>query len=267
MSTTLRQPRAAPPRFERPSLFAWAILVVFLAFFLQGFADAGISLERLGRGASNLGRFLSMAWPPATGRLDVVARAMLETLNMAVVGVAFGVILSLPMALLCAANTTPHPAVRVLAVTIVSTLRTIPDLIWALIFVVAVGLGPLAGILAIVMDTIGFCGRFFAERIEETNPRPGMALSAAGASRSAVVAGAILPECFPSFVATSLFSVEKAVRSAVVLGLVGAGGIGVELTSAMNLFRYREAMTIILVILVVVIVVEQIAGAIRRRII
>lgn len=266
MTPTAAQ-RSAPPRFERPSLFAFVVVFVFLAFFLQGFLDADISAERLSRGVSNLGRFFSQAWPPSTGRLDVIARAMLETLNMAVVGVAFGVILSLPVALLCAANTTPHPLVRVAAVTLVSVLRTIPDLIWALIFVVAVGLGPLAGILAIIMDTIGFCGRFFAERIEETNPKPGMALTAAGASRSSVVAGAILPECFPSFVATSLFSVEKAVRSAVVLGLVGAGGIGVELTSAMNLFRYREAMTIIIVVLVVVIVVEQIAGAIRRRII
>ncbi len=132
---------------------------------------------------------------------------------------------------------------------------------------VAVGLGPLAGILAIIMDTIGFCARFFAERIEEIDPRPATALSAAGASRGAVMAGAILPECFPSFVATSLVSVEKAVRSAVVLGLVGASGIGVELTSAMNLFRYKEALTIILVVLVVVIAVEQLAGAIRRRVI
>lgn len=256
-----------PPRFERPSLFVWVVILVFLAFFIQGFTQAGISVDRLVRGTSNLGRFLGMAFPPSTARLDVIARAMLETLNMAVVGVTFGVILSLPMAMLCARNTTPHPIVRLIAVNIVATLRTIPDLIWALIFVVAVGLGPLAGILAIIMDTIGFCARFFSERIEETNPKPGMALRAAGASRSAVVAGAILPECFPSFVATSLFSVEKAVRSAVVLGLVGAGGIGVELTSAMNLFRYNEALTIILAILIVVIAVEQVAGAIRRRVI
>lgn len=257
----------APPRFERPSLFVWVVVLVFLAFFVQGFTQAGISVERLAQGASNLGRFLGQAFPPSVSRLDVIARAMLETLNMAVVGVTFGVILSLPMALLCARNTTPHPVVRIIAVNLVATLRTIPDLIWALIFVVAVGLGPLAGILAIVMDTIGFCARFFSERIEETNPKPGMALQAAGASRSAVVVGAILPECLPSFVATSLFSVEKAVRSAVVLGLVGAGGIGVELTSAMNLFRYNEALTIILFVLVVVIAVEQVAAAIRRRVI
>ncbi len=262
-----RNSSGAPPRVERPSLFVWVIVLIFLAFFIQGFMQAGISVDRLVRGTSNLGRFFGSAFPPSLGRLDVIARAMLETLNMAIVGVTFGVILSLPMALLCARNTTPHPLVRIVAVNIVATLRTIPDLIWALIFVVAVGLGPLAGILAIIMDTIGFCARFFSERIEETNPKPGMALRAAGASRSAVVAGAILPECFPSFVATSLFSVEKAVRSAVVLGLVGAGGIGVELTSAMNLFRYNEALTIILVILVVVVGVEQLAGTVRRRII
>ncbi len=267
MPMLLTGTRLAPPRFKRPSLFTWTIVFLFLAFFLQGLWNANISLQRLGQGVNNLGQFFAMALPPATGRLDVVARAMLETLNMAIVGVTFGVLLSLPMALLCAANTTPHAVIRVMAVTILSTLRTIPDLIWALIFVVAVGLGPLAGILAIVMDTIGFAGRFFAQRIEEINPRPGIALKAAGASRMAVIAGAIIPECFPSFVATSLFAVEKSVRSAVVLGLVGAGGIGVELTSAMNLFRYREALTIIIVVLVVVIVVEQIAGAIRRRVI
>ncbi|MDO5646487.1 phosphonate ABC transporter, permease protein PhnE [Paracoccus sp. (in: a-proteobacteria)] len=256
-----------PVRFNRPPALIFVIILIFAAFFIQGLSSAGISTDRLIRGSSNLGRFLGSAFPPSMARIDVIAKSMWETLNMAVVGVTFGVILSLPMALLCARNTSPHWTVRIVAVNIVSTLRTIPDLIWALIFVVAVGLGPLAGILAIVMDTIGFCARFFAERIEETNPRPGTALRAAGASRGAVVGAAILPECFPSFVATSLFSVEKAVRSAVVLGLVGAGGIGVELTSAMNLFRYNEALTIILVILIVVIAVEQIAQMIRRRII
>ncbi len=258
---------SAPNRFKSPSIFIWVVIVSFAAFFLQGMASADISVQRLIRGSANLGQFFASATPPSTARFDVIARSMLETLNMAIVGVTFGVLLSLPIALLCARNTSPNALVRVAMINIVATMRTIPDLIWALIFVVAVGLGPLAGILAIIMDTIGFCARFFSERIEEINPKPGTALKASGASRTAVVTGAILPECFPSFVATSLYSVEKAVRSAVVLGLVGAGGIGVELTSAMNLFRYREALTIILVILVVVIAVEQVAKAIRKRII
>lgn len=257
----------APQRFSSPSLFTWILLVIFLALFIQGVQGAEVTLERLWRGTLNLGEFLGEAFPPDFRRIEFIARAMLETLNMALVGVTFGVLLSLPMALLCASNTTPHAVVRTFAKMVVATLRTIPDLIWALIFVVAVGLGPLAGILAIIMDTIGFCARFFAERIEEVDPRPGRALMAIGGSRTAIVGGAILPECLPSFTGTSLYAVEKAVRSAVVLGLVGAGGIGVELTSAMNLFRFQEACTIILVILVVVIGVEQVTAMIRKRVI
>lgn len=258
---------SAPPRLERPSAIAFILLVGLAAFFLTGLQGANISPERLIRGVSNLGTFFGEAMPPNFSRWDVIATAMLETFQMAIVGVVFGVILSLPMALLCARNTSPHPVVRVISLNIVATLRTVPDLVWALIFVVAVGLGPLAGILAIIMDTIGFCARFFSERIEEVDPGPGQALAATGASRSGVICGAILPECTPSFVATSLFSVEKAVRSAVVLGLVGAGGIGVELSASMNLFRYDQALTVILAILVVVIGVEQISAWIRKRVI
>ncbi|MCE8026430.1 MULTISPECIES: phosphonate ABC transporter, permease protein PhnE [Halomonadaceae] len=258
---------SAPPRLERPSAIAFILLIGLAAFFLTGLQGANINPERLIRGVSNLGTFFGEAMPPNFSRWDVIATAMLETFQMAIVGVVFGVILSLPMALLCARNTSPHPVVRVISRNIVATLRTVPDLVWALIFVVAVGLGPLAGILAIIMDTIGFCARFFSERIEEVDPGPGQALAATGASRSGVICGAILPECTPSFVATSLFSVEKAVRSAVVLGLVGAGGIGVELSASMNLFRYDQALTVILAILVVVIGVEQISAWIRKRVI
>lgn len=255
-----------PSRFESPSISTWLIAIVLLAFFVNGFASANITGDRLVNGVSNLGIFLGDAFPPNFSRVDVIAKAMLETFQMAIVGVVFGVILSLPMALLCARNTTPHPIVRVIAINLVSAFRTIPDLVWALVFVIAVGLGPLAGILAIVMDTIGFCARFFAERVEEIDPGPSRALNAIGARRSSVVMGAVIPECLPSFVATSLFSVEKAVRSAVVLGLVGAGGIGVELSASMNLFRYDQALTVILAILIVVIGVERVSGMIRRKI-
>src|SRR5690554_4829123 len=255
---------SAPPRLERPSPIAFILLLAFAAFFISGFSSADIHSDRLLRGVMNLGTFFGEALPPDFARWDVIAMAMLETFQKAIVGVVFGVILSLPMALLCARNTSPHPVIRVIARNLVATLRTVPDLVWALIFVVAVGLGPLAGILAIIMDTIGFCARFFSERIEEVDPGPGQALAATGASRSGVVCGAILPEFTPSFVATSLFSVVNAVRSAVVLGLVGAGGIGVELSAAVSLFRYDQDLTVILGIILVVIGVEQVRSWIRK---
>ena len=124
-----------------------------------------VTLERWLRGVVNLSHFFGRAFPPDLSNLDVLAWSMFETLNIAIVGVTIGVILSLPFALLSARNTTAS-WVRTLTRFIVSTMRTIPDLIWALIFVVAVGLGPMAGVLAIIMDTIGFAARFFSERIE-----------------------------------------------------------------------------------------------------
>ena len=256
-----------PPRFRAPSALTWVLVVGFAAFFIQGLIVSEVALDRLVRGAGNLVRFIGQAVPPDfSGSLNI-ADAMLETLNIAVVGVTFGCLLSVPLALLAARNTAPNAVVRTIARFVISVARTIPDLIWALIFVVTVGLGPLAGILAIVMDTIGFAARFYSERFEEVPKGPSEALTATGAGRLSVIFGAILPESFASMTATSLFSVEKAIRSAVTLGLVGAGGIGVELSTAMRLFRYDQAAAIILVILVVVIAFEQISSAIRKKII
>jgi phosphonate transport system permease protein len=256
-----------PPRFRAPSALTWVVAVGFAAFFIQGLVASEISIDRLLRGANNLVRFISQAIPPDFSRASNIADAMLETLNIAVVGVTFGCLFSIPLALLAARNTAPNALVRTIARFAISVARTIPDLIWALIFVVTVGLGPLAGILAIIMDTIGFAARFYSERFEEVPKGPSEALTATGAGRLSVIFGAILPESFASMTATSLFSVEKAIRSAVTLGLVGAGGIGVELSTAMRLFRYDQAAAIILVILVVVIVFEQISSSIRKKII
>ena len=263
------EPQASilPPRLSTPSWFAWLVLIIFAFLFIQGFSSAEISLERLVRGVNNLSIFLGQAIPPDWSNMDVIANAMLETLYMAIVGVTIGIVLSVPFALLASRNTTPHPVVRVVTRFLIATMRTIPDLIWALIFVVAVGLGPLAGILAIILDTIGFAARFFSERIEEVRPGPANALTASGAGRLSVIMGAILPETLASMSATSLYSVEKAIRSAVTLGLVGAGGIGVELSTAMRLFQYDKAFSIIIVVLVVVIAFEQLSSMIRKRVI
>ena len=146
-------------------------------------------------------------------------------------------------------------------------MRTIPDLVFALIFVISIGLGPLAGILTIAVDTIGFCGRFFSERIEEIDKGPVQALESTGASRLGVISGSIIPMGFPSFVGTSLFAAEKSIRGAAVLGLVGAGGIGVELNTAMSLRNFVQALMIIIFILIVVLVFEKISSAIRKKII
>lgn len=256
-----------PNRFEKPSILAMMGWVGFLALFLSGIYNTDITVDRLLMGISNMINFIARAFPPDFSRIRFISGAMFSTFQMALVGTVFGTILSLPIALMASRNTSPNLLISGATKSLVSGIRTIPDLIWALIFVISVGLGPLAGILTITIDTIGFCGRFFSERIEELNTGPINAIESTGSSRLGVILASIIPMGFPSFVATSLYALEKSIRSAVVLGLVGAGGIGVELSTAMTLRRFDEALMVIILILVVVIGTEKISNEIRKKVI
>ena len=257
----------APPRFERPSALAFLGYAAGIVILVWSFEGAGWSVERIMRAPASLADFLDRAWPPATDSLSRLTWKMVETLQIALSGAALGVVLALPVALLAArglvAGRTVNQAVR----TILGFVRAVPDIAWALVFVVAVGLGPFAGMLAIMVDTIGFCGRFFADDMEATDKGPAEALTATGARRIDVVACATVPAAMPAFVSTALYALEKAVRSSTILGLVGAGGIGIELKVGFDLFDYPTAMTVILMIAVVVIGIEQLGVWARRRII
>lgn len=254
-----------PPRWKKPEIGTWIISIIVLAFFVSGIWNAEITLERIFSGIGNMWQFLINAFPPDYTRSGPVIKAIIETFEMALVGTFIGIIISIPVALLSSANTSPFPIVRMFIKGMVSTMRTIPDLIWALLFVISVGLGPFAGILTIIVDTIGFCARFFSERIEELDKGPKEALESTGASNFGVIIGSIIPATTPSMVGTSLFALEKSIRSATILGLVGAGGIGVELSTAMTLRKFDEALMIILLILVLVLVVERISVSIRAK--
>ncbi len=192
---------------------------------------------------------------------------IVETFQIALAGTAIGIALSLPIAWAAARGIGPFGAIGAfLFKALVSFLRTVPDLVWALVFVATVGLGAVAGTLTIVVDTIGFCARFFAEAMEDSDKEPQEALSAIGASRLNILFGAVLPDVMPSFINTSLFALEKAIRSSVVLGLVGAGGIGQELKVAFDLFQYKNASTIILFIFLVVLVMEWATDRLRAKV-
>lgn len=256
-----------PGRFERPSALGFALAVGAAAALIASLHGIGFSASGFFAGLPNMGRILGEMFPPSVERVGPVSKALLETFQMALVGTAAGVALSLPLAVLATRHLSPHAAVYHAARSLIALFRTVPDLVWALFFVVTVGLGPFAGTLAIMVDIVGFCGRFFAEAMEEADRGPQEALQALGAGRGAVIAAAVLPAALPSFVNTSLFSLEKATRSSVVLGLVGAGGIGIELQVSMDLFRYAEASAIITAIFVLVLAVERCSAWLRRRLI
>lgn len=256
-----------PPRLRAPRWSTIAILALVFGVAGHGLYRLDIDYARLLRGPENIWNFITGAIPPNTERVPNLAEAMLETVEIALIGTLIGVVLSVPVALLAAENTTPFRPLAYAMRFVLTTLRAIPELIWALIFVMAVGLGPLAGILAIAVDVVGFAGRFFAERVEEVERGPIDALRSTGASGVAVVVDAVLPAAFASFTATSLYCVEKSIRGATVLGMVGAGGIGGELTTAFNLRQFDTALMIILMILVVVLAAEQLSAMVRRRMI
>jgi phosphonate transport system permease protein len=259
-----------PDRFERPGALHFAVYVALLAFVVWSFQGAGWSFSALVSGGPALADFLSRAWPPSLERLPQLSKALLETFQMALAGTLIGIVLSLPLAVLAAKGLTRPSllsrAVYTSARLVIALFRTVPDLVWALVFVISVGLGPFAGTLAIAVDTVGFCGRFFAEAMEDVEKGPGEALTAAGAGRFDTIFCAVVPAAMPSFITTSLFALEKATRSSVVLGLVGAGGIGIELKVAMDFFDYQLAMTIILMIFVLVLCVERLGNLTRSRI-
>jgi phosphonate transport system permease protein len=254
------------PRFQRPGAVAFSLWIGAAAFLLWSFSVTGLSFDRLVRGLPAMANIFDRMFPPDLERLDRILWSLLTTFQMAVAGAFLGLVLAFPIAILAADGFSPHPVVRAVARGLVALFRTVPDLVWALFFVIAVGLGPAAGVLTIAVDTIGFAGRFFAEAMEETDRGPREALSALGASRTGLIFSAVVPQALPSFIATSLFCLEKATRASVVLGLVGAGGIGVELKVAFDLFDYDTAATIILVIFLLVVGVEQGGAWLRRRI-
>lgn len=260
-------PGLLPIRFPRPSALAFAFYAAGLAFFIISMRSTDFSLTEFIRGFPYIVDLVSEMFPPSMRRIDAVALSLLETLQMALVGTVFGVIFSLVLGILASKSQTPNKLLYYLSRNLIALFRTVPDLIWALFFVIMVGLGPFAGTLAIMIDTIGFCGRFFAEAMEEVDKGPQEALQALGASRLGTIFCAVIPAALPSFVNTALFSLEKATRSSVVLGLVGAGGIGIELKVSMDMFMYSEASTIILLIFVLVLLVEQFSSRLRKRII
>jgi phosphonate transport system permease protein len=255
-----------PPRLRRPGPVPTLLLCVAGALVVHGTASgARISPATIVEGIGRTGEFLSDAFPPDLDRAGAVAWATLETFEIALIGTVLGVVLSIPLSVCAARNLAPGRLPHAAARGLIALLRTIPDVLWGLLFVVTVGLGPEAGVLAIAADVAGLCGRFFADRLEDVPAPLTEALRATGASPVGVLLGGVAPAVAPSFAGIALYGLENATRSSVILGVVGAGGIGIELTTSMELLRYDEATTIIIAIFVVVLAVERVAALIRRR--
>lgn len=241
-------------------------LVTALIFIIVGQATvvSGANPQELMSGIVGIANIIARSMPPDFTRLPDLIWPTLETIDIAIFGTVAGIILSVPVAVLAARNVSPsltlYHAIRL----IVSFLRSVPELIWALIFVAAVGLGPFAGALALIVHSIGMLGRLFAEEIENIDMGPVDALTITGATRMQVFTHAVIPGVLPGLLGLGLYRFDENLRSSVLLGFVGAGGIGFQLLSAMNLFEYRTVSVVILIILLLVIGAERGSALLRK---
>ncbi|MBN9091149.1 MAG: phosphonate ABC transporter, permease protein PhnE [Reyranella sp.] len=194
-------------------------------------------------------------------------RLLGETLLMAYVGTALGAIGAFFLAFLAAANVAPRPWLRLLVRRFCELCRTVPQLVFALMFVIAFGLGPLAGVLAMAIHTLGALGKLFAEVVENIDMKPVEGVSATGAHWTAAMRYGALPQTLSNFVSYSLLRFEINVREAAVMGFVGAGGIGMDLIEAIRKFYYSDVSAILLMIVVTVAVIDTLTSMARHRLI
>lgn len=255
LEKAFRVPRA---RFLGGAVIAAAIVV----WSANG---AQFNFIKLGEGTVNMVGFVGRLFPPDFSRFGRIVELLVETLQMAIVGTVLGTVLSLIVAFGAASNIAPSWLYYVCRWAM-NIIRALPDLVIALMFVSAVGLGPFAGILAMTIGSIGSIGKVFAEAMEAVDRGPITAMESVGASKRQVVQYGILPQALPMLTSYTLLLFEGNVRGATILGLVGAGGIGLELTTAMNMYDYGHLSAMVICIIVLVTVIDQASAIIRRKI-
>ncbi|HPA15906.1 MAG TPA: phosphonate ABC transporter, permease protein PhnE [Desulfobacterales bacterium] len=243
------------------------VAVVLVWIFVWSAQGTNLNLRELSTGFSGIVDILSRAFPPDFSILPRLAGPIIETIQISIWGTTLGVMFAIPLGLLSARNISPYRLTYYASRLILNTARAIPEMIFAIVFVAAVGLGPFPGVLALAFHSAGMMGKFLADSIEHTDPGPIEALMATGARKSQIIVHAVVPQIMPEFVSLSLFRWEMNFRSSTILGIVGAGGIGFELITSMRLFFYQQLTVILIAILVIVTMVDGIATFIRKRII
>jgi phosphonate transport system permease protein len=278
----------ASPRTEQPRIggvvprFSWKpALAVLVILSLTGWSIAGTKFDliELLTSSGPIERFVSEMFPPdlSTKTLQTTVRGVLETLQMSFLGALIGAIIASPLAALATGESPMVGASRgerLLRVVpyhlsrfILNVFRSVPDILWALVFVVALGLGPFPGTLALAIHSAGILGKLYSETLEAVPSRPVEALRATGASTLQAFLFGRLPQAMSGFTSLTLYQWECNIRSATILGFVGAGGIGQQILVSMNLFDYPKVATLVGATIIVVLAVDRLSATIRRRLV
>lgn len=242
----------------------WCLVLAFILFAAgrTGF----FNWESIYHGIGKIGFVIKLMWPPAHhGWLNEFLYAILETMSMAFLGTLIATIISIPLGFIGAKNIISNTFFHFSFRRLFDGIRGVDALIWALIFINVVGLGPFAGIMAIAVSDIGTLSKLFAEAIENIDKKQVEGVHSSGAGQVQTVRYAVFPQIFPVILSNALYFFESNIRSAIILGIVGAGGIGLQLSDRIRVNNWDEAAFIILLILVTVSVIDTISKEIRIR--
>lgn len=238
--------------------------------FLLAFVGLADDLPKVARGIPFALDYLRGMWPPDPRVLPSLVSPILETLQMAVLSIGLSVILVTPLSFLAAKDTTPNRGVYLVVRGFINLARGVPALLWAILFVSMVGLGPLAGVFAMTMHCLGALGKHFSEAIEatvESLKEMLEAMSLDGANSTQLIWYGIVPPVAALFASYTIYYFEWAIRTGTILGMVGAGGLGLQLTMSIRLFKRQETLTIILVILTMVGAMDYLSRVVRKRLV
>jgi len=251
---------AFPPNW--PARIAFVALAIYVAY---ASTILDISWARFVAGFGHGARFIARMFPPniAADKLQLLASGMLESLQIAIIATAAGVLISLPLGLAAARNLAPLPMAWA-ARALVALFRTFHPVIIAILFVKAVGFGALAGMLALIVASLGFLSKLVAEAVEEMSMQPVEAVRATGAPFLSLVIMAVLPQVMPRFIGFSAYQLDANLRNSALVGLVGGGGIGATLFTAFQRFDYDFVLTIVLAIIAAIMLGEIVSGFMRR---
>lgn len=261
---TLAAPAPRPPAFpvNWTSRIAWIGLALYTVYATS---ILDLTWARFLTGLDNGAKFLHRMFPPnfAPDKLDLIASGMLESIQIAILATFFGVLLSLPLGLAAARNLAPA-WLSWTSRACIAVFRSFHPVIVSILFVKAVGFGALAGILALIVSTMGFVSKLFAEVVEEMNPKQVEAVRATGASFWNVLIFAVMPQVMARFVGLSVYQLDSNLRNSTMVGIVGGGGIGAPLFTAYQRFDYDVVLTILLCIIALIMLVEMVSNRIRR---
>jgi len=251
-------------RYLPVSLPTFLLNITLIAILVWAWKGAEMNPVLLIEDSSNMWELLTDFFPPNFSEWQLYAEEMLITLQIAIWGTLLAIIAAVPFGILSSENLVPawvyQPIRRIM-----DAARAINELVFAMLFVVAVGLGPFAGVMALFIHTTGVLAKLFAEAVEAIEPQPVEGVRATGANAIHEVIYGVIPQVMPLWISYSLYRFESNLRSATVLGIVGAGGIGVLLWESIRGFSYPEAAAIIIIIIVSVTIVDMVSQTIRKR--